>query len=252
MGRGALDGVLRGLWMGRGLWQGAGRHCPQQACPVLCVRPEQAAWPAQPSTFGTSGPHVPERRGRGGKDSGSARGGHESRAAEELEPLCVQRAACSGRLQQDPEHQHAILKAPKPGVSKATGPGFQEAPDPLLPLPPGRGVHLAAFPADLDEERSERYLSTQLPRGVFGGAEAPCTGLPSAPQVRPGLPTLSFLGLAARDLPRETDPVPARHPTLPASFPPRPHEGGCRAVAAPQQNHRRPPARCFLGPINRQ
>lgn len=79
-GRRGLWPGSRGLWPGsqwalaavtvgsgrgrRGLWLGAGRRCPRQGCSVLlCVCPEQVAWPAQPSTLGTPGPHVPDHEG---------------------------------------------------------------------------------------------------------------------------------------------------------------------------------------------
>ena len=139
-------------------------------------------------------------------------------------PLCVQRAACSGRLQQDPEHQHAVLKAPEaPGVSKVTGPGFQEAPGPLLlSLPEGPGVFISgAFPADLDEERSETLLSTQLSPTAEFSAEQKLLHRPSLPAPRvppwPPHPQLPWPGCPGTCPVRQIQCRPGTPPCLPLS-----------------------------------
>lgn len=68
--QGALGGVSGGLWAGsQGALGGAGQALPTAGLFILlCVLPEQSAWPAQPSTLRTLEPHVLDHKGQGGSE----------------------------------------------------------------------------------------------------------------------------------------------------------------------------------------
>ena len=101
--------------------------------------------------------------------------------------------------------------------------GFQEAPGPLLlSLPEGPGVFISgAFPADLDEERSETLLSTQLSPTAEFSAEQKLLHRPSLPAPRvppwPPHPQLPWPGCPGTCPVRQIQCRPGTPPCLPLS-----------------------------------